>query len=318
MSKKQLNAFKRELRLKMQGRMNDYALWKQQIYTEPNGFLVNSKANVEALTSLLPKDATTYFEQTDNNPLLPDSHVKITGMMDWWTRANQDMLQYAPEFLENLKDRYAKDNSQLLFMYYWLLLDGGVIDTKRLLCQQLFPKSSGLLRQLILKPMIGAMVRESLTHLILNKKDWNREIRQEKDVDTKGAMVDANRTTIVYTNKGREDVDVQLTDLFVENHKQKVYEQLKFLVEQRTSDTDLGVMLYALTKAQCVVECSYATFHRALQREFPDANIGLADRPQKLYGKLMSGLTDTLKERHRTSVEALYQSYFTAFAEANS
>lgn len=162
------------------------------------------------------------------------------------------------------------------------------------------------------------MVRESLTSLILNKKDWNREIRQEKDVDTKGAMVDANRTTIVYTNKGREDVDVQLTDLFVGNHKQKVYEQLKSLVEQRTSDTDLGVMLYALTKAQCMTECSYATFHRALQREFPDANIGLADRPQKLYGKLISGLTDTLKERHRASVEALYQSYFTAFTEVNS
>ena len=316
MSKKELNAFKRELRAKVCPILSAYMDWKSKLQQAPDGFLGKCENNFQMLAKLIPDEAQGYFESPENNPLIDFSHdYSMEEMHNRIQIMVNDMLKYVPDFLENLKNRFAGDDSQLTFMYYWLLLDNGAIELKRLFCEHYCPHSLGVFGKPIFKILVGAMVTQSINSFITSKKEWQKEEKESMDEDVK-ALVAASLTTVNSCNKGREDRDMSLSDLLM-GKKSALLDEVKSLVQHRKSDTELGGLLYALEKAHCIIPCQYTTFHRALKREFPDYHIGGYDRPQQIYGKLKSGLVDELKERQKKSIKESYNSFFAVLVEVN-
>lgn len=318
MSKKQLNQFKRELKAQVEKDLPAYKSWKIQIYQEPDGFLDNCEKNFQMLVELIPKEANSYFESPKNNPLIDTSHdVEMEEMQNRTPNMITDMVKYVPAFLEKLKSRFAENDSQLVFMYYWLLLDNGTIELKRLLCKHYCPNVLGFIGKPLFKMMIGIMVNQSIESYITSKKQWEKEEQISISADEKGAIAESLATT-VSTNKGREDKDVALLDL-LKGKKELLFDEIRRLVANRKSDSELGVMLYALEKSQCIVaHCDYTSFHRALQREFPATNIGGYDRPQQIYGKLRRNLVKDMKQKQKQSIQTSYKSFLTTFVELNS
>ena len=72
-------------------------------------------------------------------------------------------------------------------------------------------------------------------------------------------------------------------------------------------------------KVDCISKsCKYTPFHRALQAEFPDANIGEADCPRDLFGILLRFGFKEINKRQRNKLEAAYNHYYNLFKQVNS
>jgi hypothetical protein len=311
MSKKQLNEFKRRLRNDHEQQVAEYDTWKSRLYEEPDGFLGNCEANFHLLESLIPDEALHYFEDTQKNPLFDDSEQGVT---EKWRQSIEAMQQYVPTFLENFKRRFTENDKQLSFMYYWLLLDNGTIELKRLLSQHFCSEFWGGISRLIFRWMVGIMVRYSVNSMMVSKKEWSTEVSASQDSDEREAITET-LATVKSPNKGRADKDEDLRDLLLGGKKEYLFAKIEELVAERPSDSALGSMLFALEKARCVTPCDYTTFHRALKRAFPDVGIGGCDRPQQIYGKLKSGLLENFSDRRRRSVQESYNAYLTTFVE---
>lgn len=295
-----------------------YEQWKVDLYQEPDGFLHNCERNYHLLLNCIPTEAMSYFEK--NNPWLPGKDFEtLEGATQWFLRARDEMLAFAPQILENIKQSMTMGQGQTFYMYHWLLNDNGDIELVRLLCKNLDKGLLGFFASPFIHVLVSQMVRVSIEQYITSKSGWKRQLSKFDDADAHDAIKET-LTTTSSTNHGRDTNDVELFDLLIGN-KQALMGAIADEVRKRETDTQLGCLLYALVRTKCVeYPCEYSPFHRALQTAFPDANIGGEDCPAGMFGKIRDKNEDfsCLGKRQRNKLKAVYLQYCDLFKQVNS
>lgn len=309
MGKKRLSEFKKKLREAYLQDPQGYDQWKACLYQEPDGFLQNCTRNFELLKSCIPKELSHCIEK--------GNFLKFIWYVIKWFRSNTYRQEFQNQILENIKQSMTLGQGQTFYMYHWMLNENGDTELSRLLSEKLNKQVFGEYAIPVTQIMFSNVVRVSIEQNITPKTNWKKELPNYHDTDIRNA-IKGTLARIPSANHGRNIENYDLGELLIGN-KQALLELIEDWVSHRKSDTELGCVLYALMKADCISKsCKYTPFHRALQAEFPDANIGEADCPRDLFGILLRFGFKEINKRQRNKLEAAYNHYYNLFKQVNS
>ena len=291
MKKKDVTAAKRIIKQWHDTHLNEYNEFLKMVdAAQDNGDITMFERNFNILEKALPKGVTDYFSIKENNPLLWDSKDITPGKIwDAGIKMREDMLQYAPGFINNLKGQRIETNDPQMFsMYYWLYFEGGAKKIKTIYAKHLIPEGCGTLKKFFYDLWIGLVVSTSIQYFMNSKKDWITENQIETDENVKAVVKEA-LGQVEGVNRGKSDVDVDLEQMLI-GDTEKLIDAIGFFVKNRKKDSHLGYIFLFLQKAECIEKnkYNYTTFHRAIIRQFPDAGISGVDSAQELYGKILS------------------------------
>lgn len=317
MKKKDVTAAKRTIKQWHDTHLSEYNEFLKLVDAAiEQGDVTMFEKNFNILEKALPQGVTDYFSVKENNPFLWDSKEITPGKLwDAGIKMREDMLQYAPGFINNLKEQRIDTNDPQMFsMYYWLYFDEGAKTIKTIYTKYLVPEGCGALKMFLYEIWIGLVVSSSVQYYINTKKDWINENKTEADNDAK-AVVRETLSQVEGVSQGKSDVDVDLDQMLI-GDTEKLIDAIGYFVKNRKKDSHLGYIFHFLQKAECMEKnkYNYTTFHRAIIRQFPDAGISGVDSAQELYGKiqvLKDASTRLLNEYNR-----MKENMFVRFIEA--
>ena len=281
-----------------------------------HGDVTMFEKNFNILEKALPQGVTDYFSVKENNPLLWDSKEITPGKLwDAGIKMREDMLQYAPGFINNLKEhRIDTNDPQMFSMDYWLYFEEGAKKIKTIYTKYLVPEGFGALKKYLYEIWIGLVVSSSVKYYINTKKDWINENKTETDEDAK-AVVRETLSQVQGVSRGKSDVDVDLDQMLI-GDTEKLIDAIGYFVKNRKKDSHLGYIFHFLQKAECMEKnkYNYTTFHRAIIRQFPDAGISGVDSAQELYGKIL--VLKDASTRLLNEYDRMKEKMFVKFIEA--
>ena len=289
MKKKDVTAAKRTIKQWHDTHLSEYNEFLKLVDAAiEQGDVTMFEKNFNILEKALPQGVTDYFSVKENNPFLWDSKEITPGKLwDAGIKMREDMLQYAPGFINNLKEQRIDTNDPQMFsMYYWLYFDEGAKTIKTIYTKYLVPEGCGALKKFLYEIWIGLVVSSSVQYYINTKKDWINENKTEADNDAK-AVVRETLSQVEGVSQGKSDVDL---DQMLIGDTEKLIDAIGYFVKNRKKDSHLGYIFHFLQKAECIEKnkYNYTTFHRAIIRQFPNAGISGVDSAQELYGKIIS------------------------------
>ena len=291
MKKKDVTAAKRIIKQWHDTHLNEYNNFLKMVdAASENGDITMFEKNLNILKKALPKGVMDYFSIKENNPFLWDSkNITLGKVWDAGIKMRQDMLQYTPEFIYNLKEQRIETNDPQIFsMYYWLYFEGGARKIKTIYTKFLVPEGCESLKKFFYEVWIGLVVSTSIQYFMNSKKDWITENQVETDEDTK-AVVKETLCQVEGVSRGKSDIDVDLEQMLI-GETEKIIDTIACFVLNREHDSHLGYIFHFLIKAKCIEpnKYNYTTFHRAIIRKFPNAGISGYDSAQELYGKIQT------------------------------
>lgn len=271
--------------------------------------------NFHILDHALPSKVIEYFEKKENNPFLWDSQeFQIDKMINASVNIMKDMMEFVPDFLSNLKKQsFDTKDPQLLSMYYWAFFEGGSIRIKDIYAKYLAPNDPDFLKSIQFDALITPLIENSVSNFMDTKKAWEQDNEEDADAIMK-ATVASILPNIKGVNAGRNDNDRELKELLI-GDKERLMTEVENFIYKRKTDSELAFILYFLREAECIEDCEYMTFHRAIIRKYPDANIGGHDRAQSLFG-LLTNRKANIGPRYQKKLEELKQEMFVRFVEA--
>lgn len=317
MKKKDVTAAKRIIKQWHDTHLNEYNEFLKMVdAAQENGDITMFERNFNILEKALPKGVTHYFSIKENNPFLWDSKDITPGKIwDAGIKMREDMLQYTPGFINNLKEQRIETNDPQMFsMYYWLYFEGGAKKIKTIYAKYLIPEGCGTLKKIFYDLWIGLVVSTSIQYFMNSKKDWITENQEETDEDVK-AVVKETLGQVEGVNRGKSDVDVDLDQMLI-GDTEKLIDAIGYFVKNRKKDSYLGYIFHFLQKAECMEKnkYNYTTFHRAIIRQFPDAGISGVDSAQELYGKIQ--VLKDASTRLLNEYDRMKENMFVRFIEA--
>ena len=317
MKKKDVTAAKRIIKQWHDTHLSEYNEFLKMVDAAmEHGDVTMFEKNFNILEKALPKGVTDYFSVKENNPLLWDSKEITPGKLwDARIKMREDMLQYSPGFINNLKEQRIETNDPQMFsMYYWLYFEEGAKKIKTIYTKYLVPEGCGALKKYLYEIWIGLVVSSSVKYFINTKKDWINENKTETDEDAK-AVVRETLSQVEGVSRGKSDVDVYLEQMLI-GDTEKLIDAIGYLVKNRKKDSHLGYIFHFLQKAECMEKnkYNYTTFHRAIIRQFPDAGISGVDSAQELYGKIL--VLKDASTRLLNEYDRMKEKMFVKFIEA--
>lgn len=317
MKKKDVTAAKRIIKQWHDTHLSEYNEFLKMVDAAmEHGDVTMFEKNFNILEKALPQGVTDYFSVKENNPLLWDSKEITPGKLwDAGIKMREDMLQYTPGFINNLKEQRIETNDPQMFsMYYWLYFEEGAKKIKTIYTKYLVPEGCGALKKYLYEIWIGLVVSSSVQYYINTKKDWINENKTETDEDAK-AVVRETLSQVEGVSRGKSDVDVDLDQMLI-GDTEKLIDAIGYFVKNRKKDSHLGYIFHFLQKAECMEKnkYNYTTFHRAIIRQFPDAGISGVDSAQELYGKIL--VLKDASTRLLNEYDRMKEKMFVRFIEA--
>lgn len=316
MKKKDINKAKRIMKEWHDSHLDDYSEFLKLVNDAmEKGDITMFEKNFHILERALPSKVFEYFQKKENNPLLWDSKdLKLGNLIDSSIRIFKDMVAFVPEFISNFKEQsFDTRDPQLLSMYYWAYFEGGSIKIKEIYSKYIATNEPDNIKAIEFEAFIDPLLDNSILNFMDTKKDWQKDNYQDADPIMKD-IVASLLSEVKGVNAGRNDDDKDLEQLLTGNVP-NLMKEIEYFVNRRKSDTHLAFILYFLKKAECIEDCEYMTFHRALLRKFPNANIKGYDRAQSLYGTL-TNRKDNIGPRHKKKLEELKKEMLVRFIEA--
>lgn len=317
MKKKDINSAKRYFKEWHDTHPDEYAKFLEQVNDAlEKGDIALFENNFHLLERALPSKVFEYFNTPENNPFncLGTEGFQFGKLIDSSMRIMKDVTEFVPDFMINFKEQsYDTKNPQLLSMYYWAFFEGGSIKMKELFSKYFGLNDSPDLKGFEFENLMELLIPNSIQNFMDTKKDWKNDNQQDTDPIMKEAVATVLKD-VKGVNAGRNDTDKDLEQLLIGNIE-RLMDEVEYFVSHRGPDSNLAYILYFLRMAECVEECDYTTFHRAVIRRFPDANIKGFDRAQSLYGTL-TNRKDKIGPRHQKKLEELKKKMFVKFVEA--
>ena len=307
MKKKDVTAAKRIIKQWHDTHLSEYNEFLKLVDAAiEQGDVTMFEKNFNILEKALPQGVTDYFSVKENNPLLWDSKEITPGKLwDAGIKMREDMLQYTPGFINNLKEQRIE---------YWLYFEEGAKKIKTIYTKYLVPEGFGALKKYLYEIWIGLVVSSSVKYYINTKKDWINENKTETDEDAK-AVVRETLSQVQGVSRGKSDVDVDLDQMLI-GDTEKLIDAIGYFVKNRKKDSHLGYIFHFLQKAECMEKnkYNYTTFHRAIIRQFPDTGISGVDSAQELYGKIL--VLKDASTRLLNEYDRMKEKMFVKFIEA--
>jgi len=233
-----------------------------------NKYLEEILAREDYNNAIIHKDEDSVFSEFIDNPNIYKEGDEIV----------KGMLPYTSDFIKNFSD----DDTMMRCIAYWVLYEDGTIKIQRYILNQPYFQRGTFITRWLRKIIVKIIMNNSLRNLMVSKGEWQKEANNETDMEIAETMYSVLAQNNI-KNRGRKMETSKLEDLLDKNISQQQLNVIADFVKNRQHDTDLACLLLALRKLEIIKDCSYTSFHRAIQRKFPNSGIKGHSRAQELY-----------------------------------